>query len=367
MNSLGVALVILSLIGLFASGCEQPPDYGSDGILLEYVGTLGETRNEDGALYGLRSVVFDSRDRAIVVAADNHDGMPFVLEADGSFVRVLSKPGAGPGELQSPDAVHVDANDSLFVWDRGTGRISVFGPDLEYTRTYPVEGYAGGTAVRLGSGDWLHGSSRMSGFPFLLYGSNGELIRAWGDSADYIEPANGMPMRHSWIAGKAPEGGAWLVKTSFRAVAVGIDSLGDEVTHLDIDPDWYQSYDRPVPVSPDSPPQTRLFGIHEDGAGLWIIGGAVDPEWRSALGDSYRAEGQTLYRIDDPVRLADGVIELRNPSDGTLLARYRDDRILWPARGGSPNLVYLIRRDDLGFQILDVYRLRYDPDGTVEN
>ena len=367
MNSRGVAPAILSLISLVISGCEKPPDYGGDGIVLEYMGTLGETRDEDGALYGVRSVIFDSRDRALVIAADNHDGMPFVLDSDGSFVQVLARPGGGPGELESPHAVHIDGNDSLFVWDRGTGRMSVFGPDLEFVRTYPVEGFAGGTAVRLGSGDWLHGSSLMSGFPFLLYDSNGQLTKAWGDTADYIEPANGMPMRLSWIAGSAPEGGAWLVKTSFRAVAVAVDSLGAEVARLDLDPDWYESYDRPVPVSPDSPPQTRLVGIHEDDAGLWIIGGAVDPDWRSALGDSYSAEGQTLYRIEDPMSLTDGVIELRDPVDGTLRARYRDDRWLLAAHGGSPNLVYSVRRDELGFQVLDLYRLRYEPDGAGDD
>ena len=343
------------------SSCGSDESVGGDGIILEQVGTLGEGRDEDGALYGLRRVVFDSKERAIVIAADNHDGMPFVLESNGNFVTVLGRPGEGPGELVEPGAIHVDQQDSVFVWDSGTGRMSVFGPEHDFVRTYAVEAYAGGTAVRFATGDWLHGSNLNSGFRFLMIGSDGKPICQWGDSVDYVSPRNGAPIRMPWRIGPGSAGTAWAIKSRFRLTALRFDSAGSQLADLRLTADWFEPYNVLRQTAPDQAPQPMVRAIHEDSAGLWIVGQTADPDWRSALGEPFRVEGSTAYRVEDWSRLLDTIIELRDPDTGELRARYRDDRVISAGSGGNRSLVSAWREDDLGFQIRDVYRVRYDP------
>ena len=59
-----------------------------------------------------------------------------VLSADGSLERVIGRRGGGPGEYRYVKNVHL-FRDSLFVFDHGHSRLTVYGPDkraVAYTR-----------------------------------------------------------------------------------------------------------------------------------------------------------------------------------------------------------------------------------------
>ncbi len=78
-----------------------------------------------------------SRSGRIVVADDQNYNV-VVFGPDGRYVGTMGRKGQGPGEFVSPWKVAVDAQDSVFVWDAGLARISVFRPDLRFRRSFAV-------------------------------------------------------------------------------------------------------------------------------------------------------------------------------------------------------------------------------------
>jgi hypothetical protein len=258
---------------------------------------------------------------------------------------VLAEPGEGPGELARPTWLEIDALDSVFVWDRGTGRMSVFSPELDYVRTHRLEATGVGSSVRLPSGDWVHASPSDHGYPFRLVTAEGAV-------------------RTPWVLGPGSEGTIWAVPLQFRYEAVRFGAEGNELARLELESDWYESYERPEMVGPSKAPQPILTGIREDEDGLWIVGFVPDPGWRAALGEPYQVEGHTAYRVEDRSELLDKVIELRGTSTGELRARSRDDGLITEMMGGDRGLVTAWREDELGFQTFDVFRVRYESSGS---
>jgi hypothetical protein len=73
-----------------------------------------------------------------LLVADDLNHRIAVFGRDGRFVASVGRKGRGPGEFESPWLVVTDARDSIFVWDMGLSRISVFGPDLRFRRSFPT-------------------------------------------------------------------------------------------------------------------------------------------------------------------------------------------------------------------------------------
>ena len=124
-------------------------------VALEAQGATRELRREAGAevRLGLRQVlrlgsedgVNDAFGRIMGAAfggsgriylADDRNFRVSVFEGDGRFVGHIGRQGNGPGEFARPWAVAVDARDTVFVWDGTHRRISVFGPDLRFARSF---------------------------------------------------------------------------------------------------------------------------------------------------------------------------------------------------------------------------------------
>jgi len=64
---------------------------------------------------------------------------------DGQFVRIIGGvKGSGPGELDLPHAVDIDAGGRILVADSANKRISVFGQDGKFVENWPAPG----------QGDW---------------------------------------------------------------------------------------------------------------------------------------------------------------------------------------------------------------------
>jgi hypothetical protein len=61
-----------------------------------------------------------------LVVADRQGRAVRVYDGQGSFVKSLGRPGAGPGEFQSPAEVVLAPGDSILVWDEQLFRLSLF-------------------------------------------------------------------------------------------------------------------------------------------------------------------------------------------------------------------------------------------------
>jgi len=108
---------------------------GENGPVLRLTEVLRLGSLEGSDAFGrVMDAILDSRGRVLVADAFNHHVV--VFGTDGRHVGTIGRRGSGPGEFQSPWEVATDASDSIFVWDSGNRRVSVFDPDLRYQRTF---------------------------------------------------------------------------------------------------------------------------------------------------------------------------------------------------------------------------------------
>lgn len=70
-----------------------------------------------------------------VVIEDHQADQLHLFKADGSYVRTLAGRGDGPGEFQDVGTMSVGPGDTLYVYDRRHGRLSVLHPDDGFLRS----------------------------------------------------------------------------------------------------------------------------------------------------------------------------------------------------------------------------------------
>jgi 6-bladed beta-propeller protein len=97
---------------------------------------VGSLDGANDAFARVMDATLDHAGRLLV--ADDLNHRVAVFDPHGRFVGYIGRHGSGPGEMQSPWAVVADAHDSIWVWDEGLGRISVFSPDLRFRRSFQV-------------------------------------------------------------------------------------------------------------------------------------------------------------------------------------------------------------------------------------
>jgi hypothetical protein len=105
-------------------------------LRLSQVLRLGSLEGEHDAFGRVMDVALDRSGRVLVADDQSHDVR--VFDARGRYVGTLGRQGRGPGEFQSPWQVAADAQDSIWVWDSGLARISVFSPSLRFARSFQI-------------------------------------------------------------------------------------------------------------------------------------------------------------------------------------------------------------------------------------
>lgn len=75
--------------------------------------------------------------RLVVVNRGSRELLMF--SRDGEFLRAIGRRGEGPGEFVDPVELGVIAGDTLVVWDWGSGRLVLFGPDGSHGRTVRLQ------------------------------------------------------------------------------------------------------------------------------------------------------------------------------------------------------------------------------------
>jgi hypothetical protein len=98
--------------------------------------SLGAEDGEDWELFaGVRSVAFDAKDNLYILDANNHRVL--VFDANGRFVRKISKKGEGPGELMSPASMTIAPDGNVVISDIGRRTFSIFKPDGSFVKIVP--------------------------------------------------------------------------------------------------------------------------------------------------------------------------------------------------------------------------------------
>jgi hypothetical protein len=280
-----------------------------------------------------------------------------VYDERGSFLLTLGREGSGPGEFRAAHAIHVSDGDTVIVLDRRNSRLSVLSPEYQFVRSAVVPANAQ-VVVRLPGGDFavnaaIRDAARI-GFPLQRYSAEGEHVRSFGAVRPKVLPGDVWGDLRRIALSHA--GGLWSAVQVGRYAFEHWSAEGERLAEFTREVGWFPDYGRAWDLTPGRPPYPRLRGIWEDGDGrVWIIAQVPDREWEEGVGAVRRIEGKAIYRITDPTKAYDTIVEVVDLSAGRLLASTRFDGVL--TQTIIPGLVGEVRENaDLTFRV-DVWRL----------
>jgi hypothetical protein len=61
------------------------------------------------------------------------------LDKDGNWIKSWGEPGSEPGQLNTPHSIAIDAQNNIYVADRGNGRIQVFDTEGKFLRQFRID------------------------------------------------------------------------------------------------------------------------------------------------------------------------------------------------------------------------------------
>jgi len=278
--------------------------------------------------------------------------MPMIFDARGRFLQEIGRRGEGPGKFRSAEIVDVGPGDTVYVFDRDTGRMTVLSPELEVMRTVIV-GYVWDAAILSGARVAVN-VGRMdragAGLAIHEYDSSGQNIRSYDEYAALATE----PVRSVRYLARGSRG-LWSVPTAFEYVLTLWDSLGNPILELERDAEWYPPYKEIKSATPDNPTSPMIRGVWEDRDGLvWTLGYLSSVDWARGLGRPVRREGQLFYPAVEGKDVVDGMIEVIDPTTKSLIASQRlPDPITLVV---APNLIATKNEHKDGWYFVEVTR-----------
>ncbi len=273
-------------------------------------------------------IALDSRGRAFIMQAAA-SGMPLVAGTEGAPLTELGRVGAGPGEFRRAIWVTVTPHDTIYFFDQGNGRITVYDPSLRYVRsalapmhTYGMAWFPSPPELVLNA----HVADRARvGLAFHLFDQIGNQLRSFGAVEAVVRPeAPGQAVRRK-IAVDGPNN--LLAVTWIGPYELERWSLGGELQErfrIDSPGRPPVNGNRPRPELP--PPEPTAQAVARDSIGLvWILTRVADDDWRRGIQATAVAEGGWEVKNIDPTRYHDTMVEVFDLKRGLLLARRRID------------------------------------------
>jgi hypothetical protein len=110
------------------------------GIRLVHELTIGsENDTDETMIFSIRSVQVGAGGEIFVL--DDKIDQVKVYGPDGRHLRTIGKKGQGPGELQSPSRMTLNADGNLCFLDLGNNRVSIYSPDGTFLKETPLTGW----------------------------------------------------------------------------------------------------------------------------------------------------------------------------------------------------------------------------------
>jgi hypothetical protein len=260
-----------------------------------------------------------------IYVADDLNYRVSVFDRSGRLQGHTGRRGRGPGEFERPWYLAVDRHDTLFVWDAALARISVFGPNLRFRRSFDAPGAwtVGGFSVRA-DGTLLVGAyaANRAGSIHVL-SRDGRLLRSFGPTAD----ARGIPtgFASSLLGGSVDESGTGMVYSRRSPYElVFFDPSGRRLRSCRGDPQWTTPPQSVVRVGNGQQALEWQRFLHSPGAlslgGGFYLNQILDPARHTTTVDLVRAGCGLVNR-----RVHDGIVFQHRRDD--LLAALVDSEI----------------------------------------
>jgi hypothetical protein len=324
-------LVVVALMAVVRAGAQQEgvvrPRGPAARLVMTEVLRLGSAFGDDA--FG-RAMDVELGPTGRIYVADDLSWNVLVFDRSGRLLRRVGRRGQGPGEFERPWYLAVDRYDSLFVWDGALARISVFGPDFRFARSFAAPGrwVVSGFTARM-DGTLLVGAFAGGGGGSIhVLARDGRLLRSAGPRAD----AAGIPagFASSLLGGSVEEGEEGIVYSRRSPYELVFhDHAGRRLRSCRGDARWTTP---PRSVFREGNGRQQLDWqrfVHSEGAlslgGGYYLNQLLDPGARTTTLDLVRADCGLAHR-----RVHDGVL---------LLRQRRGDLLVGVVEGDVPQVV----------------------------
>lgn len=309
-----------------------------------------------------QSVAIVGSDVFVIPSAVDDIGIRRFELATGRYRGVVFRSGGGPGEVRAPGYVGRLPGDSLFVYDMGQHRISIYAP-----RSYTYVRGAGVSVSRTTAAVlhpftqhvWIAapvGSADQVGFPIHLFASDGRWIRSVGPSQPLLRRGGYMAFaRHLTIDSG---GGVWAVSRYGILALEKYDRSGALLRRFVYAPEWSPALERLLPQRPGEPPLPERTPFVVEGENrIWIATLVPAHDWRRGLttiDDPTHGRGAPV--VDDVSKIFDSIVEVIDVERHAVEVRVRlFEAVVGILPGG---LAVLYRQTDQGEPRLWIERWR---------
>ena len=195
-------LALTAALSILIAACETGPsgrvgeagEWGAVALTEEL--RVGGLEGDEAYTFGYVTDIAPAPDGSFYVA-DSQVPVIRLYAADGTYVRDIGRSGEGPGEYRNVDALDVDPDGRLLVWDLGNKRVSVFDSTGELvTSTQVADGAGSGPwFMSTGDGDVLLRVYPEEGIVESREGFRVDLARVALDGA--VERLDSIPLERS--------------------------------------------------------------------------------------------------------------------------------------------------------------------------
>ena len=306
-------------------------------VVIEEVVRLGGL--EDPASMTAGALVTQVESGDFVVADPEIGAELMVYGRDGRYRRSVGRYGEGPGEFEWPGggALLPSPEGGLMILDPASRRITTLSADWEFVRSTDVGAMFALSFLPLRSGEgfvvagWGDAAAEPLAAITKVIDVDGRLL----EELPAVETDAGMRNMFFFPFAQDREGRVWrALPTAYAIEALDLSAAGGEA-RLEGEPEWFTPGPPSEGYPMEAPSPSAIHGLRFVRGLAWIVTGVADERWREAvanLPEEVPPDAQLLF---------DGVIEVVEPSTGTLVARgVHDDLLRWT---GDGSFLYAVR------------------------
>jgi hypothetical protein len=298
-------------------------------------------------------LAIDKRGR-VFLSGPKQGNVVKLFSPHGKFVRVIGRPGTGPGEFTSPYTVAFGGSSLTHVFDAIPQRWIVFDSAFRSVATSTVP-FAAVGAVLFGDDVAVltgesHGKETV-GYPLHLFSRTRGLVRSFGSANGLLDPRNPRDMVR--VIAAASEARVWSARINSYEIEQ-YDTLGVLRARFRRNVNWFRPWTTQVPTALEQRPLPTVSDIRQDEDGLlWVLVQVADLDWRPREGIQ-RPAG--VYVPDTMHELIyDTIIEVIDPRTSQLLASTRFRQQF--RRFAGERMVYRYNEDSSDNPFYSAYRL----------
>lgn len=324
---------------------QSTPSCAECRIELVHVAELGNEYGDAGAQGSLTAIARTSRGEYLAVYSEQ--AFEIVVHGpDGRVIRKFGRRGDGPGEFQRISLIRVSGGDTIHVLDRSRRRYSVFASDGRFVRSSPFP-WPTESAVVFPGGSLAIGATvvtpERAGLPLhgvrIPPGKDAEIVASFGaDTA-----LSRLDLLHLLLRRVSRDSDSTFWAAPVNEYRVERWTLsGRRLDHLIRNASWFPTWLHTANIDDRTPPQPLVTSLSPEGQGrLWTVVRVPDSQWRSGISPRIGETGHRIFRVTNPSRVTDSVIELLDPRLGRVVASHRFDEAIGSFIDDDLVVVYL--------------------------